>query len=300
MNLYHAAVYTSSFGLMSNIYARLTDKERELYNSMEHILESYHYIHAPIRVAAIRNDKKKVFLDSGAFSAFSIGSVIDINKYCDYIHENQDIVLHASVLDAIGDPDGTWRNQMEMERQGTHPLPCYHYGEPTEVLDWYVSRYEYITIGGMVPISNPQLKIWLDRIWEEHLTNTDGSPKLKVHGFGLTSPALMAGYPWYSVDSSTWQAMGSAGSIMMTGGFPRMLPISNQAAQRKIPGQHLDTLTPPERAAVVAEIERVGMEIERLQEHYFSRWCWNMWSMPKLARERGHRERFEPVEQRLF
>ena len=306
MRLYHAAVYTSTFGKVSTNYARLTDGERRQYDSMENTLESYHYIHKERAVQAIRTDNKKVFLDSGAFSAFSIGANIDINAYCDYIHKNGDIIECASVLDRIHFTDkaassyGTWKNQEEMERQGVHPLPCFHYGEPVEALDYYVSKYPYITLGGMVPVSTPQLVLWLDRIWEEHLTNADGTPKLKVHGFGLTSFDLMARYPWWSVDSSTWQALGSAGSIYMTGGLPTMLALSNKAAQRKFQGMHLDTLAPQERANVVTEIERQGGSVERLQQWYFSRWVWNMWSMPKLAQERGHCERFLPVQERLF
>src|SRR5690606_10804597 len=124
-------------------------------------------------VDKMRTDGVKVFLDSGAFSAYTQGVTIDIGQYCEYIQRNADIIEFASVLDAIGDHVGTYHNQMEMERRGVRPLPCFHYGEPTEVLDYYVENYEYITIGGMVPISTPQLRIWLDRLWDEHLTNAD-------------------------------------------------------------------------------------------------------------------------------
>lgn len=164
---------------------------------LQHILESYHYMQQERWMGYLRADGRTIFLDSGAFSAYMMGVKIDINKFIDFCGRYQDIIRMMSVLDEIGDPDGTWRNQEEMQRQGVKPLPCYHYGEPTEVCDWYVKNYDYITIGGMVPITTPQLKIWLDRIWEEHLTDAEGKPKCKVHGFGLTSPELMRRYPWH-------------------------------------------------------------------------------------------------------
>lgn len=300
MNLYHASVYVSGYAMVGKTFARLSEPERRIRVDSKHILESYHYIHRQRYVDEIRADGIKVFLDSGAFSAFASGAKVDIGRYCDYIHANQDIIEQASVLDVIGDYSGTYHNQMEMERRGTRPLPCYHYGEPTEVLDWYIANYDYITIGGMVPISTPQLKIWLNRIWEEHLTNADGTPKLKVHGFGLTSFDLMAGYPWFSVDSSTWQALGSNGSIFMLGRGGRTLAVSKKAAQIKVYGQHFDSLSPPEQAAVLQELESRGFEMERMRENYWTRWTWNMWALPLLAQERGHMAQFKAVEQRLF
>lgn len=299
MHLYHASVYVSNFGKTQGAYAHLTEREREMYDEgMGHVLESYHYVKNETYLKQVRADGKKFFLDSGAFSAFTQGAVIDLNKFCDYVQRNADVIRMVSVLDAIGDADGTWRNQMLMEQQGVKPLPCYHYGEPTDVVDWYASRYDYITIGGMVPIQNNQLQVWLDRIWGEHLTNADGTPKCKVHGFGLTSPHLMNRYPWYSVDSSTWQALGSNGSIVLPTG--KTLAISAKAAQRKIPGQHLETLLPLEREAVIRTVESFGCDVEKMAGHHSHRWVWNVYQMPKIANERGHRQQFKTVEQELF
>jgi hypothetical protein len=265
---------------------------------LEHILESYHYMQQERWMGYLRDDGRTIFLDSGAFSAYMMGVTIDLNKFVDFCGRYTDIIRMMSVLDSIGDPDGTWRNQMEMERQGVKPLPCYHYGEPTEVCDWYVKNYDYITIGGMVPITTPQLKIWLDRIWEEHLTDVDGKPKCKVHGFGLTSPELMRRYPWYSVDSSTWQALGSNGSIFMPDG--KVLAVSANAAQRKIEGQHVSNLTPPQREAVERLVAAEGMPIDLLASHHSHRWTWNVWQLPRIAQSNGHATVFKRREQRLF
>jgi len=300
MRLFNAGIYTSNFDKLGTVYARLTDSERAMRDSCANFLESYHYVHSQRYVDKMRRDGIKVFLDSGAFSAFSQGISVDINAYCDYIHRNDDIIEFPSVLDAIGDPDGTWRNQEEMERQGTHPLPCYHYGEPVEVLQYYISKYEYITIGGMVPISTPQLKIWLDRIWAEFLTHEDGTPKVKVHGFGLTSLPLMFRYPWYSVDSSTWVQWAANGMILIPGKAGQV-DVSNKSSRRKQRGQHMDSVAPLETAAIENEIQSFGGDPERLRDLYYSRWAWNAWAFPTYAKDKHWEgDKFETIEQRLF
>jgi hypothetical protein len=60
------------------------------------------------------------------------------------------------------------------------------------------------------------LQTWLDRVFDKFLTNPDGTPKVKVHGFGLTTPDLLFRYPWYSVDSGTWWRVSRyGGSLLM-------------------------------------------------------------------------------------
>jgi hypothetical protein len=292
-----------------NMFNKMIDIEKQQRTGVEWLLESFHYIHRQKQVDIIRREGRKIFLDSGAFSAFTQGVSVDIGKYCDYIQRNADIIEHvdgqplASVLDAIGDCDGTWKNQMEMERRGVRPLPCFHYGEPVEVLDWYVANYSYITIGGMVPISTPQLKLWLDRLWRDHLTLPDGTPKIKVHGFGLTSLPLMMRYPWYSVDSSTWVQWGANGMILIpTEAFSRrQVDISSRSSRKKIAGQHIDSVAPQQREAIEREIRNFGVDPDRLRDVYYSRWMFNAWAFPYFARSKGWEgDKFIPETDGLF
>lgn len=291
MKLYLAGLYTSNFDLHGRVYAKLDEREKEMRRDVKWFLESYHYIHREKSVQRIRREGVKVFLDSGAFSAFSMGVEVDLPKYCDYIHRNLDIIEHvdgqplASVLDAIGDADGTWRNQMAMEARGVRPLPCFHYGEPIEVLEYYIANYSYITIGGMVPISTPQLKLWLDRLWADYLTDDQGRPLVKVHGFGLTSLPLMMRYPWYSVDSSTWVQWAANGMVLVPGQVGQV-DVSNKSSRRKIRGQHMDSVSPLETAAIEASIRATGVDPDRLRDLYYSRWAFNAFAFPYYARNK--------------
>ena len=306
MKLYLAGIYTANFKIGGSLYNRLTENEKRQRESATNLLESYHYIHRQTFVDSIRADGRKVFLDSGAFSAFTKGVEVDLPKYCDYIKRNKDIIEHvdgtllASVLDGIGDPLKTWRNQLAMEQLGVRPLPCFHYGEDERYLEWYIANYDYITLGGMVPISTPQLKLWLDRIWEKYLTDGSGRPRIKVHGFGLTTVSLMERYPWYSVDSSAWVQIARVGGMLL---IPeaRVIDVSNQSPQRRVEGQHIDTLTPLQRQAVEQKLAACGVDTERMRETYLSRWCYNIWAFDQLGIQHFEEDpKFVPDQLGLF
>ena len=279
MNIFMAGIYTSNFNLGGKIYNRLTDVEKGQRNSIPHILESYHYINRQSYVDKIRRDETKVFLDSGAFSAWSKGVEIDLPAYCRYIKENEDIIIKegdatmASVLDSIGDDLGTYRNQKRMEGLGVKPLPCFHYGEDPRYLQYYVANYSYITIGGMVAHSTKELLIWLDDIWEKYLTDGAGRPLTKVHAFGVTTPILMKRYPWFSVDSSSWVQVAANGSILFN---RRAMPISDQSPARKVENQHFTTYALVHQQAIIKRLTEQGYDFERLSTQYISRWIYNI------------------------
>jgi hypothetical protein len=307
MKLYNAGVYTASFDIGGSLYLRLTDNEKKQRESVRHILESYHYIHKESIVKKIRKDGKKIFLDSGAFSAFTQGVKIDIPGYCNYIKRNEDIiekvdgVLLASVLDGIGDPLKTWQNQQTMESLGVRPLPCFHYGEDERYLEDYIQNYEYIAIGGMVPISTPQLFHWLDRIWDQYLTDGAGRAKVKVHGFGLTTIALMERYPWFSVDSSSWVQIARTGGMMLPH-RGKVVSISERSPSRKVAGQHVDNLPEIMTSDLIKELESYGVDVKRARETYLARWAFNLWAFGELGENvinRGE-SRFKATQPLLF
>jgi hypothetical protein len=282
MHIYMAAVYTNSYKPGQNRYVKLTDHEKRLVENIPHILESWHYVGKQKFVDEMRADNARVFLDSGAFSAFTLGVDLKVSDYCDYIQRNRDIlrvedgVVMASVLDGIGDPLQTWRNQYEMELRGVKPLPCFHAGEDERYLEHYVANYPYITLGGMVGSSTKQLCIWLDRMWDRYLTDGAGRPKIKVHGFGITAIPIMERYPWYSCDSSSWIQSAAFGSIVTPQYGP--LNVSEKSPSRHDAGQHISTLSAIEQDCVLRMLEEQGFTYERLATIYESRAAYNLWA----------------------
>lgn len=282
MNIFMAAVYTNSYKPGQNRYIKLTEHEKRLVENIPHILESWHYVGKQRYVDEMRADGAKIFLDSGAFSAFTLGVKLSVEDYCDYIQRNRDIlrvedgIVMASVLDGIGDPLQTWRNQYEMELRGVRPLPCFHAGEDEKYLEHYVANYEYITLGGLVGSSTKQLCIWLDRMWDRYLTDGSGRARIKVHGFGITAVPIMERYPWHSCDSSSWIQSAAFGSIVSPDYGP--LNVSEKSPSRHDAGQHVTTLTQIEQDHVLEMLEKQGFTLERLATVYESRAAYNLWA----------------------
>lgn len=286
---YLAGIYTTNFDVGGSLWLRLTENEQYQRATIDNYLESYHYIHRESAVKRIRKDGKKVFLDSGAFSAFTQGVTIDLPKYCDYIKRNEDIiekvdgVLMASVLDGIGDPQKTWENQLAMEARGVRPLPCFHWGEDESYLERYIANYDYITLGGMVAQTDQQVEYWLDRLWERHLVDGAGRPKIRVHGFGVSTKYLMEKYPFYSTDSSSWVQIARVGGMLL---LPeaKVVDVSARSPRRKVAGQHIDTLPEAQRLAIEAKLQEHGVDLERMRETYLARWCYCMYAFNELGR----------------
>jgi hypothetical protein len=290
----------------TNRYLKLNDREKQVVDNLPYLLESYHYIHKESFVNAIREKGDKIFLDSGAFSAYTLGIDLDLTVYCDYIKRNDDIIrkedgiVIASVLDGIGDPQLTYENQMAMERLGVRPLPCFHAGEDERYLEWYIAHYEYITLGGMVGSSAKQLVVWLDRMWDKYLTDGSGNPRIKVHGFGITSIPIMERYPWWSCDSSSWIQSAAYGSVIV----PQhgAISVSEKSPSRHDAGQHVYNLPPLHQQKILDLFESQGFSHERLSTVYESRAAYNLWSFREVNEQidRNNPGKFKSPQPELF
>lgn len=154
-----------------------------------------------------------LFLDSGAFSAQSQKTPVDLNEYIAFIKKNEKYLEAYANLDSIGDWKQTWKNQEIMEKKGLSPLPVYHMEDPLDCL-YRCLEYDYFCLGGMAGASIPARIHFLDKCWRI-ICKEDGMPKCKVHGFGMSAPSLMMRYPWYSVDSSSWVQYGRFGILLV-------------------------------------------------------------------------------------
>lgn len=280
MKLYLAALIYNGMQVNGPVFNRLTPVQQQHRREVRYLLESYHYFNTEKHLDAVRRGGEKVFLDSGAYSAFTKGTTIDLRGYVDFIKRNQDIIECASVLDVIGDPMATYANQREMERLGVRALPCYHTGEDPRWCMHYVANYDYITLGGLVGASTKALLNWLDTVWEKYLIDGAGRPKVKVHGFGITSRPAMARYPWYSLDSAGWVQLSASGGILHPDhGY---IYISSTSPSRKDEGRHFDTYSPIEQKALADEFERIGYTVDELRNNYQARRTFCMWAFREL------------------
>ena len=215
----------------------------------------------------MKNNKISLFLDSGGFSAWSKKIEIDIYKYIKFIKEHEQYIDVYAVLDDILDPEKTLKNQKIMEKEGLHPLPCFHFGEDLKYLEYYLDNYNYVALGGMVPISSKDLSEWLDNLFKNFICDKSGIPKVKIHGFGLTSLRLMFRYPWYSVDSTSWVMTSRMGGVYIpqykSGEWiydenSWKISVSTKSPDKSEAGKHIDTLSKQQREHIFTYFAEKG------------------------------------------
>lgn len=150
----------------------------------------------------IKLDGRSFFLDSGAFSAFTLGITVNIHEYIEFIKRTKNIWTVINGLDVIGNWKASAENMKVFEAEGITPLPTFHTGSPLEELKRLCENYDYIALGGLVPYATKGkiIRDWLDTCFS---VIKNYWPK-KIHGFGVNSFKLWLEYPFYSVDATSW------------------------------------------------------------------------------------------------
>lgn len=172
----------------------------------------------------------RLFLDSGAFGAWSRGVDLSIKDYIRYCKENARYIWACVNLDQIPGKFGrrdnsqgeaaiaakqSYKNQQTMKDAGVEPIPVFHQGDPISFLEKYLKdgeRYIGLSCNKFVRVDEQQR--WLDMVFNI-LTDREGRPYVKTHGFALTAFPLLTAYPWYTVDSTTWSLTPGYGQIII-------------------------------------------------------------------------------------
>ncbi len=193
--------FAGAESLSSNSY-------KGLLNYIKYPLLSYYYINRIFNNMPQHWEKENIFIDSGAYSAFSKGGIINHQEYIKFIIENE-FKVYAG-LDVIGDAEASKHNFNYELKAGLKSIPAFHYGEPFDYLRYYLDKTDYIALGGVAQLRGKKniLNKWFDSCF-----NLINPYKTKIHGFAVTSLSLLQDYPFYSVDSSTWSACIRFGRI---------------------------------------------------------------------------------------
>lgn len=231
---------------------------------------------------------KTHYLDSGSFSLWGQADqyakrhpndpwgFYSTKEFYDYLHAyvrfvkkfKAGIDYHSNV-DVIGNPELTYRNQKLLEKKGLTPVPVVHYKTDLKWLNKYIEEgYDYVALGGVVGSgSKPACRDWIDRAFDLVCDQPSRLPRVRVHGFGVTTYDLMRRWPWYSVDSARWTKAGAYGMILvphMRGGrfvfdeMPYMVFVSSQSDSRGgLPGQTFAGLGKTEKKIVLAWLEEI-------------------------------------------
>lgn len=251
---------------------------------LSHRLFSYYYHgmktgRVDADITATHEAGADLFLDSGAFSAYTRGEEIDLERYAKFINEQGHFFSVKANLDVIGDTGPkSWENMKALESLGADVFPVFHYSDDEVYLKKILEEgYEFFALGGLVGASRNKLQSWLDRIWKKYLLDSKGRPIRKVHGFGLTDQVLMLRYPWFSVDSASWIFSGSFGSCMFVlGDSLKKVDFSDDSpSQRRLNSWHYKSLTEPEQKEVASWLGPTECTVEDCQKEYLARFVVN-------------------------
>lgn len=239
--------------------------------------------------------KIELILDSGAFSAWTKKSSVCIQDYAAYIKDNCEHFDYCVNLDRIpgefgrvpspeeveASADESWRNYLWLEDFGIRTKPVFHQGEQFKWLDKMIDHgIPYIGISPANDRTTAQKRVWLDQVFTR-ICDASGRPRIRTHGFGVTSIPLLARYPWYSADSTSWMMMGAYGKILVpqwddAGQWqyskkPHLVSMSNGSSDVNDEGKHFNTFPKASQAHIVEYMDSLGVSVTQAQDSYYHR-----------------------------
>lgn len=188
--------------------------------------------------------KIRVFLDSGAYSAWTKKSEIPLKDYIAFIKRYRHLIHSYVSLDVIpglpakrsinnfivGGRDTkqhkyhkiveataakSYENHCRMLDAGLEPIPVYHQDENIKWLERLIEDgNQYIGISPYARAHKSEVRKFLDESFSI-VCDAKGRPRVKTHGFGVTSSDFISRVPWYSVDSTSWKLKGAYGAILV-------------------------------------------------------------------------------------
>jgi hypothetical protein len=167
----------------------------------------------------------------------------------------------------------TWRNQKYIEKEhGITPVPVVHYFTDFKWLHRYIDEgYDLIGLGGLVgSTAKDHCREWIDKAFNIVCDTKNRLPKVKIHGFGVTTYELLLRYPWWSVDSTSWTKIGAFGGILvprMIGGKfsfdkePFLIKVSDESPDRKKRLKHILTLSSAEQLVIAKWLDLIDIPL---------------------------------------
>lgn len=260
------------------------DKIRELLSFVD-------LLKGPLQRKMAMTDPVRVemFLDSGAYSAWSRGAVIDIDEYARYVLDRPGVFQVVANLDVIPGAWGVvptqaqidesasrgWENYYYLEKKlapaGVTPMHIFHQGEDFKWLRKLMDEAEYFGVSPGNDRTTKQKIEWLDQVFQV-LTDAQGRPLRKTHGFGVTALEILFRFPWASCDSTSWVLTGRFGAVFVPlGDKVHKVTFSDRSPRVADAGQHFTTFTTPEQRAILGYIEQKGFTPDQLAIDYIAR-----------------------------
>lgn len=140
-------------------------------------------------------------LDSGAFTAHASGKEVRLEEYIENAKRllaADDKLVEVFALDVIGDWRASLKNTERMWAAGVPAIPCYHAGEPEDVLRSLARDYPKIALGGVARVRGDKkmefARQCFARVWPA-----------RIHGFGFGTRTAIMGLPFHTTDATNWE-----------------------------------------------------------------------------------------------
>lgn len=180
-----------------------------------------------------KSDESNLFVDSGAYTAYTKGININVDDYIDYLNSITENLTIFAQLDTIPGrygvaktlqdraeaPKYSWDNYLYMRKKLKEPdklIPIFHQGEDFKwlenMLNWVDEKGNHINYIGVSPAFDlPGLEEFLDLSFD--VIKHSDNPNVKTHAFGMTRLDILEKYPYTSADSTSWKLTAAMGSI---------------------------------------------------------------------------------------
>lgn len=248
-----------------------------------------------------KESTSKLFVDSGAFTAWTKGAKIDTDEYIEWLNQRPYITLFGQIDSIPGEinrtptkeevtvaAQSTWENYLYMRERVNNKdglLYTFHVGEPYEylkqALEWTDENGEhikYIALGGMVGKPMPIKENFLHRCFD--IIKHSSNPNVKTHAFGMTSLGLLKRFPITSADSTSWIMTAVTGSVFSPYGT---ICLSKETADKA--DNNFLNLPEAKQQTIIDYIKRSGFNLEELQEDYKKREIFNIQYLQNWAKE---------------
>lgn len=231
-----------------------------------------------------------IFVDSGAFTAYTKGVKIDIDDYIEFINRTGDYIEVFAELDDVPDPanmdfdkaETSWKNYLYMidhvkPEYRDKIIPVFHYGEDFK---WLRNMLEYkhpdgkhIDYIGLAISLEGTTKVRISWANEcRRIINESSNPNVKTHAFGVGVKSVLDHIDVTSTDATSWVKRAAFGMI---GVNDRSIYVSD-VHREKCDGKHLAFESKALQEDVIKIIESRGFTLEELETNPYQRAKFNI------------------------
>lgn len=278
--IYHTGFHAHRIPANLDMMGDVTEADRNLFRQgCAHAAEAWFKLRDSAVYASTRSHSGNLLLHGPVLDPGDSENDAILRDYINLLLASPDKFENGTAPLVVGDHKATWWMLREMESIGLRPVPVYAIDAPTEVLEWYVSRYPRIAIDATGARRNAAaVTLRLDQLWGSILAHCD----IQVHGNRLTGLGWATRYPWSSVSTGTAVSAAMRGDMILPNDGST-LAVSYASTARHRAGQHISNVSPPEQQAITRIVEDQGGDLQRYINNKYALAVWNCWAVSQYV-----------------